>query len=224
MNAFEGSVRLESERLVVRPFGLDDAAGLIEVIRAGEDLLPPTFPNVLEAEPLAWFLREGVHQIQRYGLGIHLAVTDRDTGDLFGTIGLFKVNWDHLTSEVGYGMRPAVRGRGYATEALGLVCDWALRECGLFRVELRAMDTNHASIRVAEKSGFVREGVARGGERDDGGANRDMVVFSRIATDPPPARTRARTRAGSALTGAPRGRSGDGFERLDSADEEGRPG
>ncbi|WUI01632.1 GNAT family N-acetyltransferase [Spirillospora sp. NBC_00431] len=228
MNAFERSVRLESERLVVRPFGLDDAPGLIEVIRAGEDLLPPTFPTVLEAEPLAWFLREGVHNVQRYGLGIHLAVTGRDTGDLIGTIGLFKVNWDHLTSEVGYGMRPAARGRGYATEALRLVSDWALGECGLFRVELRAMDTNHASIRVAEKSGYVREGVARGGERDDAGVSRDMIVFSRIATDPPPPGTRvgapAGSSAGSALTGAPRRRSGGGFERLDAQDEEGRPG
>ncbi|MEU8802632.1 GNAT family N-acetyltransferase [Spirillospora sp. NPDC048819] len=214
MNAFEGSVRLEGERLVLRPFGIDDAAGLIEVIRAGEDFLPPNFPGVLEAEPIAWFLREGVHKVQRFGLGIHLAATDRDTGDLLGTIGLFKVNWDHLTSEVGYGMRPGVRGRGHATEALSLVSDWALRGCGLFRVELRAMVTNHASIRVAEKAGYVREGVARGAERDAGGVSRDMIVFSRIATDPRPE---------SPPDGVPRQRSGRSSGRLVAQDEEGRP-
>jgi RimJ/RimL family protein N-acetyltransferase len=185
VKAFEGSVRLEGERLVLRPFGLDDAAALIEVIRAEEDFLPPNFPAVLEAEPLAWFLREGVHKVQRYGLGIHLAAVGRDTGELLGTIGLFKVNWEHLTSEVGYGMRPGTRGRGYATEALSLVTDWALRDCGIHRVELRAMVTNGASIRVAEKAGYVREGVARGAERDAGGVSQDMIVFSRLATDPP---------------------------------------
>ncbi|RFS83138.1 N-acetyltransferase [Actinomadura spongiicola] len=184
MRAFEGDVRLEGERLVLRPFGLDDAAPLIEVIRAGEDFLPPNFPGVLEAEPIAWFLREGVHNVQRYGLGVHLAAIGRDGGDLLGTIGLFKVNRDHLTGEVGYGMRPGARGRGYATEALSLVTDWALRECGLFRVELRAMVTNHASVRVAEKAGYVREGVARGAERDAEGVHQDMIVFSRIAGDP----------------------------------------
>ncbi|TDD24849.1 N-acetyltransferase [Actinomadura sp. KC06] len=219
MNGFERSVRLEGERVVLRPFGLDDAPGLIEVIRAEEDFLPPSFPTVLEAEPIAWFLSEGVHKFQRYGLGIHLAVVGRNTGDLLGTIGLFKVNWEHLTSEVGYGMRPAARGRGLATEALALVSEWALRDCGLFRVELRAMVTNHASIRVAEKTGFVREGVARGAEREDG-ANRDMIVFSRIATDPPPPGSRVE----SGVTGAPRRRSGGAFERLDAEDEEGRPG
>ncbi|MFI0411237.1 GNAT family N-acetyltransferase [Actinomadura sp. 3N508] len=219
MNGFDGSVRLEGERVVLRTFGLDDAAGLIEVIRAGEDFLPPSFPTVLEAEPIAWFLSEGVNKVQRYGLGIHLAVTGRDGGDLLGTIGLFKVNWEHLTSEVGYGLRPAARGHGYATEALRLISEWALRDCGLFRVELRAMVTNHASIRVAEKNGYVREGIARGAERENG-ANQDMIVFSRIASDPPP----PGAQVGSGVTGAPRRWSGGGFERLDAQDEEGRPG
>jgi RimJ/RimL family protein N-acetyltransferase len=208
VNAFEGTVRLVGERLVLRPFALDDAGTLIEVIRAREDFLPPNFPTVLEAEPIAWFLREGVHKVQRFGLGVHLAVTERYTGDLVGTIGLFKVDWTHLTSEVGYGMRPAARGRGYATEALRLVSDWALRDCGLFRVELRAMVTNRASVRVAEKAGYVREGVARGAERDAEGVSRDMIVFSRIATDPP-------------LSGAPPAHPDGASARLYD-DEEGR--
>lgn len=214
MNAFEKDVRLEGERLVLRPFRLDDAAGLIEVIRAGEDFLPPNFPTALEAEPIAWFLREGVHKVQRFGLGVHLAAIGRETGELLGTIGLFRVNWEHLTSEVGYGMRPRARGRGHATEALSLVSDWALRDCGLHRVELRAMAANGASLRVAEKAGYVREGVARGAERDGGGVSRDMVVFSRISTDPPP---------GSGVGGVPRPRSGAVSGRLVVHDEEGRP-
>ena len=209
MNAFEGTVRLVGERLVLRPFGLDDAGALIEVIRAGEDFLPPNFPAALEAEPIAWFLREGVHKVQHFGLGIHLAVTERYTGDFIGTIGLFKVDWSHLTSEVGYGMRPAARGRGYATEALRLVSDWALHDRGLFRVELRAMVTNRASIRVAEKAGYLREGVARGAERDADGVSRDMIVFSRIGTDPP-------------LPGAPRPHADGAAARLVADDEEGR--
>ncbi|MBE1530315.1 GNAT family N-acetyltransferase [Actinomadura algeriensis] len=182
MNAFEGKVRLEGERIVLRPFGLDDAATLIEVIRAKEDWLPPNFPTALDAETLAWFLREGVHKVQQYGLGLHLAVTGED-GEIIGTIGLFKVEWSQGTCEVGYGMRPNARGNGYATEALRLVSDWALRDCGLYRVELRALTSNKASIRVAEKARFWREGRARGGERDAEGVNQDMFVFSRIAPD-----------------------------------------
>lgn len=182
MNAFEGSVRLEGERVVLRPFGLDDAADVIEVIRAREGWLPPNFPTTLDAESIAWFLRDGIHKVQQYGLGLHLAVTG-ENGELLGTIGLFKVDWSEGTCEVGYGMRPSARGNGYATEALRLLSDWALRDCGLYRIELRALTSNGPSIRVAEKARFWREGRARGAERDGDGVNQDMFVFSRIAPD-----------------------------------------
>ncbi|MFD0687741.1 GNAT family N-acetyltransferase [Actinomadura fibrosa] len=215
MSAFEGDVRLESARLVLRPFGLDDAADLIEVIRRREEFLPPNFPTVLEAEPLAWFLREGVHQVQRFGLGIHLAVTGRDTGRLLGTIGLFRVDWKQLTCEVGYGMRPDARGNGYATEALALVTRWALGDRGLYRMELRARTGNLASIRVAEKAGYRREGVARGAERDSDGVQHDMVVFGMIAPDlapdgpsgPAPDGARESTSAGPGASAARPGRT-----------------
>ncbi len=183
VSAFEENVRLAGEGVVLRRFGLDDAAALIEVLRAGEDFLPPNFPTALEAEPIAWFLTEGVHSVQRLGLGVHLAVTDRGTDAFLGTIGLFRVDHAQGTCEVGYGMRPGARGRGHATEALALLSRWALRDAGLHRVELRALVTNRASIRVAEKAGYRREGVARGAERGPDGRNHDMVVFGLIAPD-----------------------------------------
>ncbi|WP_083982589.1 GNAT family N-acetyltransferase [Actinomadura hibisca] len=179
---FKGPIRLTGEKVLVRPFELDDAADYIEIVRAREDWLPPNFPTELDTEALTWWFKTGVHQPHRYALGVHLAVVDRGTGRLAGTIGLFRVDWGQLTCEVGYGMRPATRGRGYATEALRLVASWALRDCGLHRVELRARVANQASIRVAEKGGFLREGVARGAERVDG-RNEDQYVFGLIAPD-----------------------------------------
>jgi precorrin-2 C(20)-methyltransferase len=180
---FRTETPLVGERVVLRPFELDDAAALIEIIRAGEDFLPPNFPRELDAEQLAWWLTEGVHQPRRYGLAAHFAVIDRDGGALCGTIGLFRVDWSQLTCEVGYGMRPGLRGRGYATDALRLVSEWALRDCGLHRVELRAATTNLASIRVAEKGGFLREGLARGAERGPDGTSHDQHVFSLLEAD-----------------------------------------
>ncbi|MFC0038719.1 GNAT family N-acetyltransferase [Actinomadura rayongensis] len=180
---FGDPVRLEGERTVLRPFSVDDAEDYVAVLRAGEDWLPPNFPRELDAERLAWWFEDGVHQPQKLGLGVHLAIADRASGALTGTIGLFRVDWSNLTCEVGYGMRPAWRRRGYATEALKLVVRWALHERGLYRVELRALTSNHASIRVAEYAGFLREGRARGAERSADGAHHDQVVFGLIARD-----------------------------------------
>ncbi|GAA4148300.1 hypothetical protein GCM10022416_42450 [Actinomadura keratinilytica] len=182
-SAFREPVRLEGERVVVRPFEPDDAAALVDVVRAGEDILPPTFPREPSPETLAPWPDGEVHLPQREGTGVHFAVTDRATGVLAGTIGLFRVDWSQLTCEVGYGMRPSWRGRGYATEALTLVSRWALRACGLHRIELRALTTDRASLRVAEKSGFRREGVARGAERGPDGEQRDQAVFGLLRPD-----------------------------------------
>lgn len=69
-----------------------------------------------------------------------------------------------------------------AARALRLLTEWALNELALERVELRITPENLVSIRVAERCGYVREGVLRSvhfkqGERSD------LAVYSRLPTD-----------------------------------------
>ncbi|MEB8723247.1 GNAT family protein, partial [Bacillus cereus] len=58
--------------------------------------------------------------------------------------------------------------KGYATEALQLVVDFAFRELKLHRIEAGAMLDNIASIRVLEKVGFKKEGIAKENIRING--------------------------------------------------------
>jgi RimJ/RimL family protein N-acetyltransferase len=87
------------------------------------------------------------------------------------------------------------RGRGVATRALELMARWVFAaDEELGGLELRADVENRSSQRVAEKAGFVREGVLRSslalkGER------RDVVMYSLVREDlsgPPRATTRVR--------------------------------
>ena len=48
-----------------------------------------------------------------------------------------------------------------ATEALRLLTDWGFTERRLLRLELLISVDNVASIRVAERTGYVKEGVLR---------------------------------------------------------------
>jgi hypothetical protein len=79
--------------------------------------------------------------------------------------------------------RFALSGRGAAEYvAVRLVARWALRQPGIARVQLWTSPENTASQRVAERSGFQREGTLRSyGEVE--GERVDAVFFSLLASD-----------------------------------------
>ena len=61
---------------------------------------------------------------------------------------------------MGYKLDAALCGQGYMTEAVQKLSEIAFKELGLHRIEANIMPRNAASLRVAEKAGFYREGLA----------------------------------------------------------------
>ncbi len=59
-----------------------------------------------------------------------------------------------------------------------LLARWAFEQNGIERLELRANPRNEASIRLAERVGFTREGIQRASRRATDGSRFDTVVFS----------------------------------------------
>jgi len=102
---------------------------------------------------------------------------------------------DGMRGSVGYWLLPEARGKGFATRSVRLISRWAFEVLGLARLSLTAEPSNERSLRVAQRSGFVQEGLLRS-FTDIGGRRVDCLVFSllpgdlRSATDPRP-RTRA---------------------------------
>ncbi len=115
------------------------------------------------------------------GDGLRLAIV-AGGGEPVGSIGLRIDPLDRDIAEAGYTVASAARGRGVATTALRLVSRWALRDAGVARVHLSTHLDNAASQRVAERSGFQREGVLRSWE-ELRGRRIDLVMFSLVAAD-----------------------------------------
>jgi RimJ/RimL family protein N-acetyltransferase len=84
--------------------------------------------------------------------------------------------------EVGYWLLPEARGKGLATRSVRLISRWALRELELPRLSLFTEPSNERSQRVAERTGFVREGVLRS-YLEIAGRRVDCVVFSLLPAD-----------------------------------------
>jgi RimJ/RimL family protein N-acetyltransferase len=104
-------------------------------------------------------------------------------GNFAGTIDLRLDPTDLATAELGLLMAPHARGRGYGTAAAGAICAWSFEALGVSRIVWRAHLGNDASRRVAEKVGFVGEGIQRAG-CEQRGERRDAWVGSLLAADP----------------------------------------
>jgi RimJ/RimL family protein N-acetyltransferase len=122
------------------------------------------------------------------------AVVDADTYDVLGACGVIWTDPDQGLADVGYWTARDARGRGVATRAVQLLAHWVLAELGFERLQLQADTRNTASIRVAEKAGFTKQGVIRPervNPNDPGGF--DHALYSILRDEiqrPPPARSR----------------------------------
>ena len=95
------------------------------------------------------------------GAGAFFAFEERADGEVAGSIAVHVLDRDLANLEVGYWTAAPARGRGLTTRALKLISSWALDRAGAERLQLRADVLNLASLRVAEKAGFKREGTLR---------------------------------------------------------------
>lgn len=111
------------------------------------------------------------------GTAANVAVVDAADGSLLGAVGL---RLRDGIGEVGYWTAPWARRRGVALRAARLHADWGFAALGLPRIELLADVDNLPSQRVAERAGWVREGVARAVRPAPRDLTRrvDMVVYS----------------------------------------------
>jgi RimJ/RimL family protein N-acetyltransferase len=104
-------------------------------------------------------------------------------GDVLGLALAPRIDRETQTAELGYSVLAAARGRGVATEALRQLTAWAFDELGMVRLELLISVENAASQKVAERCGYVREGVLRSTYIKPG-RREDTEIWSRLASDP----------------------------------------
>jgi [ribosomal protein S5]-alanine N-acetyltransferase len=102
--------------------------------------------------------------------------------EFLGMAAIVDLDLDAQQGEIGYLVAEPARGRGVAGRALRLVTDWALGDLGLRRVELLIDVDNAASIRVADRAGYRREGVLRS-FHIEGDRRADMIVYSLLPDD-----------------------------------------
>lgn len=154
---------LTTERLVLRPFTLDDLPALT-VIHAEESFWWYPLRRGMPAEETKEFLGRVIERYDTDGFGLE-AVEDRESGKMIGWAGLAVPHFlpQILPAiEVGWRLAGSARGRGLATEIGSASGDWGFTEAGLERIVSIYEPENTGSGRVMAKLGFTHERTTSG--------------------------------------------------------------
>jgi RimJ/RimL family protein N-acetyltransferase len=151
---------IETERLILRPFILDDAP---EVQRlAGEREVAAntlTIPHPYEDGMAEEWISTHQGGFEKGEL-VNLAITRRSDGALVGAIGLV-VQPQHERAELGYWVGKPYWNQGCCTEAARALVGYGFETLGLNRVYSHHFARNPASGRVMQKIGMIHEGRLR---------------------------------------------------------------
>ena len=163
MRHHPGGVRIELPELsdamvALRPLRPDDAVPYAAAFEAdpqlGRLLGVEEDPDVAAVRARAEQAAARAHD----GNEVELAI---EVDGFAGAATLHALDWRHRRGEVGFCLVPDARGRGLATRAMGLLIGWAFGALNLLRLEMTTTPNNAGAAAVAERLGFVREGVLR---------------------------------------------------------------
>jgi ribosomal-protein-alanine N-acetyltransferase len=114
------------------------------------------------SEMVAWHRREG-RSGRSYSLAIwHMNSQDGDRKgrNLIGQITMGGISYGALRgAHIGYWIDRAYANRGFTTQAVNMLTRFGFNELGLHRIEINIRPENAPSIKVAEKAGYIFEGL-----------------------------------------------------------------
>lgn len=167
---------LETDRLLLRRVAATDVNEIIEMRGNPENMKFIPRPLVTNAEEALAHFKMIDDKIEN-NEGINWAITVKGNPKLIGIMGHYRIQPEHYRAEVGYMILPQYHGQGITAEALKAVVAYGFDDMGLHSVEAILDAENHASERVLQKSGFVKEAHFIENEYHNG-KFRDTLVYS----------------------------------------------
>jgi RimJ/RimL family protein N-acetyltransferase len=146
-----------SMKVELRKWSLSDQTELMELCNSVDrSYLSDRLPNPYTEEDADWWLNmvaksEGIDGTFR------AVVVD---GKIVGSVSVErKADIYRLDGELGYMLLKDYWNRGLMSQAVGQVCEIAIKELGLNRITANVFHPNLASQRILLKNGFIQEGV-----------------------------------------------------------------
>jgi [ribosomal protein S5]-alanine N-acetyltransferase len=178
---------IETDRLLLRTPQMSDYPAWAELRAASRDFLMPWEPLWAPDElSRASFRRRVRHYLRdlREDVGYALFIYDRESSALVGGLTLCNVRRGVTQScTLGYWVGAHYAKQGYMTAAVRAVVPFVFDTLELHRLEAACLPSNTASMRLLEKTGFQREGLARRYLRING-VWQDHLLYALLESDP----------------------------------------
>lgn len=168
---------LKTERTVIRPFRKDDSRKLFE--NYGSDESVRRYIN--------FFLCDTLKGCEDF-VDMHLSKYDFDydfygwcveiDGEPVGSAGIYNLDKENEIVEVGYSIGSRWWNRGYMTEVLGALIDFAFEKMAANRLVASCHTENVGSARIMEKNGMKKEGLMRQAQKNPDGSYSDLYLYS----------------------------------------------
>lgn len=164
----QGTVTLETERLILRRVQIEDAEDMFRNWAASENV----------TRFLTWQPYKCIEDVRGYIQGIidgyaedkyNWIIEWKETHEAIGAIDVISMREDVSSCEIGYCLSDRFWGRGIMPEAFGEVIRFLFEEVGMNRIEATHDKNNPKSGRVMEKCGLQYEGTHRQASRNNQG-------------------------------------------------------
>lgn len=177
-----GTQRLETERLILRRFAMEDAEDMYRNW-ASDPEVPRflTWPVHASVEVTKRVIESWIQDYANEDF-YSWAIEYKPTGGVVGSISVVKLNSLVGSADIGYCLSRALWGKGLMPEALKAVIAFLFDEVGVNRIAACHAPENPKSGRVMEKAGMRREGVWRQAGRNNQGIC-DEVWYSILRSD-----------------------------------------
>jgi ribosomal-protein-alanine N-acetyltransferase len=147
---------LESKRLQFRKLTPKDATEILLLRGNPETMKYIPRPLIIDIDGALAHIKMINDKIDE-NTDINWAVTEKGNNKCIGIMGFYRTQPEHHRTELGYMITPEHWGKGYVTEAVTVLLDFAFNSLQFHSIEA-VIDSRHiASERVLQKVGFVKE-------------------------------------------------------------------
>lgn len=135
------------------------------------------YKDINQAKSLIEFFHEQYDKNRAIFWGIFI----KNTKVMIGFCKL-EIEVPKVRADIGYDLAKKYWNKGFMTEALKAIIDFAFENIGVNRIEASVDIKNEASIKVLKKNGFLQEGVMRQRSYFHG-VYHDMIMLSILKSD-----------------------------------------